>query len=1404
MKKIVMNSFGKGLNMDLNPLTTPKDVLTDCLNGTVITYNGDEFSLQTEMGNSKVIINGDSGTDPNALPEGFIPLGVKEFNNILYIVAHNPITKESRVGSFPSPQRYVPMQNNATENLVTRSIPNTAEDTLAALLSTDYISHGMNSLTSFLKTGDKYRVIIKMGNENTLWEEAEAILEKFINNYGVGGTGYFDLKYYTYNSEGVYTEIPIDINPGDNSSEIRYLPAPSSNPTYINGITKVNTKEGNSVIIAALIPKTIEKFDFKLQGHNTPVLGAKIVFDANLIDDSNSAIKVTTIKISITNTEFSDIIPPSYYDYETHTDQEIVAIKKVVDGTPTDFIEGTLITVTCTPIDQFGRELTSFAVTKTYEVTPLLLGTSAHNLFKYKIDGTDLIINYNFLNEGYDGITETIIEFYDFWSGVSILSDPIAFTIPIDKEVTTTFPLVTTYPKTQTFNNIEKGGIPIASLRAPVSGENILGAYITNTDLRADHCYLVRIFGIDTINSVLVDLSIFQLLYTMPIAEFANNYDNIDVSNFGALDIVNGIATKSLLSSYTGDIFELPSIANTPDIVKLKEEYGNYTRTGSPTSEAYRLYGGPVFEEERDGLIASWTNNNRYYRNVYTKGFEREELSLSNLGYHNFPESVIRNILTADSSTGTVLPNTLFTDGSKRYLKGGLVAPGTSSQKDFRFSITANMAVTAPTLSGEITILPETEDGPVFFGYIDMAVLNKKVTLGSYTSPATTNLDITYDLPSSTITEDLKWSVNPMVNPGIPAHSAKIRMELISGDVNDNFYIRDFELSSERFTYRGSGFKYYRHKSPKNKLFSYFSLNHVQTVKVKLDSISDLSNIAAHQEYLFSGVMDENVDIEFTSTHAYSKYSIVTAFPVPPSFDAQLIWAETLNTFNLNIFIDRSGSINKGVTPEVTVFSNDRAFPSSSHNVEFYFAPYSQGQYMYSTYKTNTPLQYKVSDPSNAHLYTHNNLWKWGYPSDTTDSYIAVEDGISRDYLNNLIIRQSYQEIILAQYPKDNAAHNTPSISSVVVSSNNLQYFISSTSSLKGDKHLTKSCFGSSTMEPFTINKFYSIIKKWNDTNSLVSKLVYNFTDINISEGLAKNIPWNFSDGPISSTDIANLTLNLNVGSPQAHINLFNNAETAVNSSSYLVSTIVPASFKIIRNAKAMDVGTSYFITQSSDQYSNINASSFLLIPKFNRQQIFSRTTQIDGSYGITYKLLNPPTLDQIHEGFNVKVGDYYGGGVVIRVDTDPVTKKVIRGLIGATQFETINPFIATTDKYEKLSGSNGSYSTNATSTTDGRWNTEQLVAHPQTAPYAAKKCEDYRGGGYNDWYMPASEELKSFLLLDKSHPASLPLSQFWYWSSTEYDWNHAVACARRTSGEYVTSNELKDHTAIVVAVRKF
>lgn len=89
MKKEVTNEFKDGLNLDLNPIVTPNTVLTDNLNGTFITYNGNEFCLQNDRGN----------IFKTELTSGFVPIGIKEHNGVLYIVSVNEFVTE--IGTFP-------------------------------------------------------------------------------------------------------------------------------------------------------------------------------------------------------------------------------------------------------------------------------------------------------------------------------------------------------------------------------------------------------------------------------------------------------------------------------------------------------------------------------------------------------------------------------------------------------------------------------------------------------------------------------------------------------------------------------------------------------------------------------------------------------------------------------------------------------------------------------------------------------------------------------------------------------------------------------------------------------------------------------------------------------------------------------------------------------------------------------------------------------------------------------------------------------------------------------------------------------------------------------------------------------------------------------------------------------
>jgi hypothetical protein len=81
------NTFEEGLIMDLSPIHTPANSMTSALNATFITYNGNEMSLQNDMGNGRI--------ETARLPEGYIPVGTCEFGDIIYIISYNPLDNKA-------------------------------------------------------------------------------------------------------------------------------------------------------------------------------------------------------------------------------------------------------------------------------------------------------------------------------------------------------------------------------------------------------------------------------------------------------------------------------------------------------------------------------------------------------------------------------------------------------------------------------------------------------------------------------------------------------------------------------------------------------------------------------------------------------------------------------------------------------------------------------------------------------------------------------------------------------------------------------------------------------------------------------------------------------------------------------------------------------------------------------------------------------------------------------------------------------------------------------------------------------------------------------------------------------------------------------------------------------------
>lgn len=104
------NTFGEGLIMDFAPDNTQANTLSNALNATLLTYNGNEMSLQNDMGNGRV--------ETAFLPEGYIPVGVTEFGGIIYIVSYNPQDSLCQIGCFPSPERNITKEDRLSTDMM--------------------------------------------------------------------------------------------------------------------------------------------------------------------------------------------------------------------------------------------------------------------------------------------------------------------------------------------------------------------------------------------------------------------------------------------------------------------------------------------------------------------------------------------------------------------------------------------------------------------------------------------------------------------------------------------------------------------------------------------------------------------------------------------------------------------------------------------------------------------------------------------------------------------------------------------------------------------------------------------------------------------------------------------------------------------------------------------------------------------------------------------------------------------------------------------------------------------------------------------------------------------------------------------------------------------------------------
>ena len=387
MRKETVNTFTEGLVKDLHPLNTPANVLTDALNATLVTYDGNEFILQNDVGNGRV--------ETARLPSGYIPVGMTEYGGIIYVASYNPLTGKSQLGSFPSPERQI-----STEELGRRFGISTSINTDNAYIRLDILDEDKKSLYK-LNPGDKF-IIASEG------------ISKYLNG--------------TY--EGI---LEIHVGIVDKENNLTYIEDDLKDP-YIIDTSNIETNTNWQV------------FTSKTSGYLTIVIELKSidtfsvskdisVLNIEAMDNKNNVNPEFALQFNGAYTTSSKITVDQFKLNCNLSNNPIYSTSNLVVGLA-DLRKSDILNYTITPICKYG-ELSSFAVSGMVDFS--MLGTGFINLteWRYYTDNDYLKVNWGLDYDPikYVKVSKVTFSFYDISKGCI----PVQFTLNgSDGSVTTT------------------------------------------------------------------------------------------------------------------------------------------------------------------------------------------------------------------------------------------------------------------------------------------------------------------------------------------------------------------------------------------------------------------------------------------------------------------------------------------------------------------------------------------------------------------------------------------------------------------------------------------------------------------------------------------------------------------------------------------------------------------------------------------------------------------------------------------------------------------------------------------------------------------------------------------------------------------------------------------------------
>lgn len=521
------------MNFDLDSVSAPNNILTDCLNGTLITFNGNEYTLQNDFGNAIV--------ETTKLKEGFIPLGLSSYGGIIYVVSHNPLTGESEFGSFPSPERNIDPDNftssdpaSGVTGLLEKVISNNSfYDTNNNLLQN--IRKDLMNIDEFqLSSGDKYAVYITdKAQAANLLNNIDKLFDFKLANINEGSLSYID-------EFNLYSKAEISFDESVSGLPLKY-------DVYSESAT------GKLAIIVKI--KTIDSFNLTIR-ETTSVnnISRKTVL-INATSSTSCDVKCKGFKLNIYKPSQSNQVIYTKYIY-SETGEIVNSFFQL-----TGFEEDVEYLFEAIPFSQFqlynSEEFIQFKKKQTIVIGRDNSGVPAGqtyftDLFKYYIADDYVMIDFNLKLRTAGQIQRAYIELYDSWADISTIKELSSYNLYGSNTVR--IEALSETLVEDDFGGIDNNNVSIHDNTGDV--QVLLSKdrrYRKDGMIRLDHFYMIRICLVEAnvVNDVksLTYHDMYKTIFTDK--SLNSSYNDSTVTNYDILPRTLAVPTYTLEESLT-------------------------------------------------------------------------------------------------------------------------------------------------------------------------------------------------------------------------------------------------------------------------------------------------------------------------------------------------------------------------------------------------------------------------------------------------------------------------------------------------------------------------------------------------------------------------------------------------------------------------------------------------------------------------------------------------------------------------------------------------------------------------------------------------------------------------------------------------------------------------------------